>query len=109
MEGQLAEEVTFGRNSTSNLPPLGESSIPAIENAARRSSTSSVRNRDHRAAKPTLSLRSKCGSFKFALTQRQSASPGHREIVPLTTLSSKDEDSTPIELSNSDSDETVEQ
>uniref|UniRef100_A0AC34QBU8 Voltage-dependent T-type calcium channel subunit alpha n=1 Tax=Panagrolaimus sp. JU765 TaxID=591449 RepID=A0AC34QBU8_9BILA len=109
VEGQLAEDVSFGHNSASNLPPLDETAIPAIEDTPRRSSSSSMRNRNHRAAKPTLSLRSKRGSFKFALAQRQSASPGQREIVPLTTLSSKDEDSTPIELSNSDSDETVEQ
>ena len=61
-----------------------------------------MREKDHKIARPSLSLRSKRDSFKEALTGHRSVSPAGREIVPLATLSSKDEDSTAIDLNSSE-------
>lgn len=86
----------------------GEDILPTTTNLHRRHmSSSSMKRNHHKTAKPTLSLRSTRGSFKLAGISRRSASPGSRELVPLTTLSSKDEDSIPLDNSSSSSNDNV--
>ena len=124
VEEQIAEEFCEDNNPQKSPNTLIDDSLPPVAFNRRHLSSSSMKHRDHKVARHTLSLRSdrdsfkSRGSFKSRDNSKTSSkpnlvshdSPGGREIIPLTTLSSKDEDSTPLEMSNSCSsgDETSE-
>uniref|UniRef100_A0A914YAF4 Ion transport domain-containing protein n=1 Tax=Panagrolaimus superbus TaxID=310955 RepID=A0A914YAF4_9BILA len=104
VEEQLAEETfEIPQNSAEHSPNVDDRrySSAAGSFSRRRLGSSSMYNRDHKVNRTSLSLRSKRDSFKDALTGHRSISPSGRDIYPLATLSSKDEDSNAIDLDSS--------
>jgi hypothetical protein len=104
VEEQLAEETfEIPQKSVECSPNVDDRrySSAAGSFSRRRLGSSSIYNKDHKVNRTSLSLRSKRDSFKEALTGHRSISPAGRDIFPLATLSSKDEDSNAIDLDSS--------
>uniref|UniRef100_A0AC35G2Z4 Ion transport domain-containing protein n=1 Tax=Panagrolaimus sp. PS1159 TaxID=55785 RepID=A0AC35G2Z4_9BILA len=105
VEEQLAEETFEIPQKSSECSPNVDdrrySSAAGSFSRRRLGSSSIYNNKDHKVNRTSLSLRSKRDSFKEALTGHRSISPAGRDIFPLATLSSKDEDSNAIDLDSS--------
>uniref|UniRef100_A0A7E4V1W1 Voltage-dependent T-type calcium channel subunit alpha n=1 Tax=Panagrellus redivivus TaxID=6233 RepID=A0A7E4V1W1_PANRE len=93
VEQQLATDEFYDDDEVPELSPHSPAYDSPVK--SRRYLSSSMRSIGHKPiVQPSLSLRSNREIYREAMRAHRSRSPSTHEIVPLTTLSSRDEDST---------------